>query len=193
MTKDEFEYLEIGDIVYFTSPHTPRKVTNIYRNTGQIATHYVSKKNQIYNPCRIASFHELELLDKGEDYIPYDQNKPCQEEKTMAKKLFKVINTEDFGTYLATTANGEIVLEFKDTVKAYSPDKLEEVLPYTVRVRPFGASCGKDYQVSKEVGLQVNDVLLITALTQPDFGIVEAVDTKKMNSPELTFRKVMLE
>lgn len=104
-----------------------------------------------------------------------------QEETTMTKLYETKEETPRFGTYLATNSAGKIVLEMKGTgvVETFERKEIEEVKPYTVRVRYNGCGGSKTngYEFfSKKGDVEKGDVVFLT--DYQEFAVVVEVDTK---------------
>lgn len=101
-----------------------------------------------------------------------------EEITTMTNKLYQVIGTETYGTYLAINSEGKYVLEMSGTkeVKAFSKTQVEEVLPWTFDVE-FNDSRlqAYSYQGDKD-SVKVGDLLF--SKESDKFVFVVAVDTK---------------
>lgn len=96
-------------------------------------------------------------------------------------KLYRVIAEHDvYGEFLTDDSRGRMVLELKGTgsIRAFNPEELEEVMPYTINVRfLFGGNENKEYGfLSKEGEVSVGDILLLRGYTNPAF--VVSVNTK---------------
>lgn len=125
------------------------------------------------------------------------ETKTNQEENTMAKLYETKEETPRFGTYLATNSAGKIVLEMKGTgiVETFEKAEIEEVKPYTVRVRynACGGSRDNGYEFFAKKGEVEKGDLLFLADYQ-EFGIVVAVDTKSNRATKnLHGRKLLSE
>lgn len=103
-------------------------------------------------------------------------------EKSTMSKLYKVVDKEIYGNYLATNGEGKIVLDLKGGgVAAYTKEEIEEVVPYSVGVRfrnDTGSSMStKIYHYWVDRGtVEVNDVVFAADYSNP--AIVVELDTK---------------
>lgn len=99
---------------------------------------------------------------------------------TMTKigTLYKTVDGDTYGTYLATNSQGHYVLEMRDgkgTVKSYEKSAIEEVVPYTFSVKWQGASSDVHY-LGEKGKVAVDDLFLCK--THLKYGRVNHVDTK---------------
>lgn len=97
-------------------------------------------------------------------------------EKPMTNKLFQTkSDVPEYGTFLAKNSQGNYVLEMKGSgeVKSFSPDEIEEVRPYTVKL---SSSRGMSlYHVAVKKGsLEVGDLVVYN----DQVCVVDELDTK---------------
>jgi len=106
--------------------------------------------------------------------------------KSTMSKLYKVVDKEIYGNYLATNGEGKIVLDLKGGgVAAYTKEEIEEVVPYSVGVRfrnDTGSSMSsKIYHYWVDRGaVEVNDVVFAADYSNP--AIVVELDTKSASA-----------
>lgn len=116
-------------------------------------------------------------------------------ETTMTKLYQTKEETPRFGTLLATNSAGLLVLEMKGTneVLTFAKGAVEEVKPYTVRVRSVPDTMGKAYEyLSRKGDVAPGDLIFVR--NSADMARVEAVDTKSDRATvELVGRKVVTE
>jgi uncharacterized protein YodC (DUF2158 family) len=154
------------DIVVLKSGTSPQKI--IKTNGTQVMTQYLS-----------GSIHEPKWRDANSK-LPQPQEEPKM-------KLYQVTaEPEVFGTLLASDSTGKMVLELKPsgTIKAYKPDELTEVRPYTVQ-----ASNGEHYITTKGM-VMVGDVV---GLKSGLFVSITKLDTNHNTTTQLEGRKVLTE
>lgn len=110
----------------------------------------------------------------------------------MTKQLFRIKDTEDFGTVIATDSKGMKIFELKaGGIKVVKAEDIEEVFPFT-----FSTTFGKDQEyhfLGKEGEVKVGDLLVYLG-GNFNIGIcrVVAVDTKSRSATE-TFSGYKLE
>jgi hypothetical protein len=100
--------------------------------------------------------------------------------------LYKVIETEEYGTFLTKDSQGKLVLELKGSnkVASFSSDELEEVIPYTIDIR-FKTDGGIYTFTSEKGTLELDDLVVYEGPYGRDIAQVTGVDTKnkKSNKP----------
>lgn len=132
------------------------------------------------------------------DYVRFESATEESTENIDMSKLFQ-INTGDnepkFGTYLATNSQGHLVLEIKGTgeVRAFSPDDVAEVKPYTIQLKfaSTGAnSRSQQHFRCKPGSVERGDVLLFS---DGAMAVVTKIDTKSESAQPLgkNVRKVV--
>ena len=147
--------------------------TNFAINYGFIYTHHTEKEKQ--------SDWENESLD-------FNTTKPEEKDTTMSNNepktnvtLYQVNGKADlFGVYLQTNAVGQYVLEMKGPkggYKAYKPEDVTMVTPYTVKLVSLTNSTSFT-RIVKPGTLEVGDVLI---RSDGDMSIVRAIDTKEID------------
>lgn len=110
----------------------------------------------------------------------------------MAKQLFRVKNTDEFGEVIATDSKGMKIFELKTGgIRVVKPEDIEEVIPFT-----FSVSFGKEQEYhfqGKEDDVKVGDLLVYLG-GNFNIGIckVTAVDTKSRSASK-TFDGYKLE
>jgi len=122
-----------------------------------------------------------------------------QEENTMTRLYQTKEETPRFGVKLATNSAGKAVLEMKGTGETLTFDynQIEEVKPFTVRVRFFqsktGSSSDREYEyIAKKGSVQIGDILEISGGSS--LATVVKVDTKSdLATTVLKGRRVMME
>jgi hypothetical protein len=114
---------QIDDIVTLKSSSGKQKVTKVSASGDYISTKYC--KSRYGNKCRRAS-----------DFKHFKPTPEKEEIMTTITKIFKILGTEKYGTYLTGDSHGRIVLEIRgsDEVKAFQKSEIEEVVPYTIQV-----------------------------------------------------------
>jgi len=190
-----------GDIVRLKAGYTAMEVRGVYperevmreglyiqyekpsRFGYYVCAAYLTYQDDHYNDSR-----QVRCV---EDFVPWDreplsesQQRNCQfsgttQETTTMSKLYNVIGTGRFGTFLATNSVGQTVLEMKgeNKVEAFDNDKIEVVRPYTVRcavVDPSSRKVYTSYETTKG-SVEKGDFILT------DAGLilrVSALDTK---------------
>ena len=94
--------------------------------------------------------------------------------------LYKITDTEKYGTVLATDSKGQYVFEVKGTgeIIPVAKDKVEEVLPYTVGVKFFQVGgMSKTYQfISYEGQFSKGDLLFYS--DTGGFATITGINTK---------------
>jgi hypothetical protein len=106
------------------------------------------------------------------------------EEGESMNTLYKVIETEEYGTFLTKDSQGKLVLELKGSnkVASFSSDELEEVVPYTIDIQ-FQTG-GDIYTFTSEKGtLELGDLVVPYGRVYEgpygrDIAQVTGVDTK---------------
>lgn len=153
----------------------------------------------------ITSEKEIEKCRNWKQRLTHEQhetllrqfaNETNQEENTMNKLYETKEETPRFGTYLAINSAGRLVLEMKGTgnVETFDKKDVEEVKPYTVRVRYGTQNNGsKGYEFFAKKGeVSVGDLLYLT--DYKEFAVVDAVDTKSNRATKnLHGRRVLSE
>lgn len=146
-----------GDIVRLKAGNTAMEVRGVYPEREVMREglyiQYEKPSRFGYYVCAAYLTHQDDQYNDSrqvrcvEDFVPWDreplsenQQRNCQfsgttQETTIMSKLYNVIGTGRFGTFLATNSVGQTVLEMKgeNKVEAFDKDKIEEVRPYTVR------------------------------------------------------------
>lgn len=110
---------------------------------------------------------------------------------TMSKLFQTKEATPRFGTLLATNSAGLYVMEMKGTgeVLTFAKTEVEEVKPYTVRIRFSNSNSEYDY-LSRKGDVDKGDVIIVSGSV--DFAQVVAVDTKSDRATkDLVGRKMM--
>lgn len=124
--------------------------------------------------------HEYDEIEQGED--------------TMTKLYQTKEKTSRFGTLLATNSRGQYVLEMKGTTEVLAFDKelIEEVHPYTVRVRFAGSPQSQEF-VSFEGYVEKGDAIVVESEgSAGTLAVVVEVDTKSPKATiELRGRKLV--
>jgi len=127
------------------------------------------------------------------DFVKIEDREEGEESMS---KLYQTRDGARFGTFLARNSRGEFVLEMKDTgkVEALAADLVEEVRPYTVRVRFMGDSGGGTYDYISQAGaLEKGDMVALTSSGRK-IVIVTAIDTKSAKATVvLRGRKLLTE
>jgi uncharacterized protein YodC (DUF2158 family) len=151
---------QVDDIVRLKSSSGKQKVTKVSASGDYISTKYC--KSSYRNKCRRAS-----------DFKHYEK----EEIMTTITKIFKILGTEKYGTYLTGDSQGRIVLEIRgsDEVRAFPKSEIEEVVPYTIQV-----SSSKHYS-TKVDAVKVSDWLMIKGSWQE----VTEINTKCLNADSL--------
>ena len=174
---------EIGEVYFREYGDSPFEILDI--------DHYVNNNQIIYK----AKYLSGPTVEDRKEYL-IKAIKVGEEITTMTNKLYQVIGTETYGTYLATNSEGKYVLEMSGTkeVKAFSKTQVEEVLPWTFDVNFNDLhQQAYSYQGDKD-SVKVGDLLF--SKDHDKFVFVVAVDTKskkatkrfsgfKLNSVEL--------
>jgi len=100
------------------------------------------------NPCA-----EIEMGSTG----------PTEMKEEPMTKLYQTLEAKPrFGTYLATTSAGQIVLELKGKdggAESFDKKDIEEVVPYTVRVRAVG-SHDSMYKLASKGQVEAGDMYI---------------------------------
>lgn len=119
-------------------------------------------------------------------------NPPTTEGNTTMPKLYQTKEeTPRFGTLLATNSAGKYVIEMKGTGEVLTFDKsdVEEVKPYTVRIKFQDSSNEYDY-LSRKGDVEKGDMIIVDG--NGHIAKVTAVDTKSDRATkELSGRKVV--
>lgn len=122
-------------------------------------------------------------------------HKPITTEgNTTMSKLYQTKEaTPRFGILLATNSAGLLVLEMKGSneVLTFAKSEVEEVKPYTVRVKFIEGEDAREYEfLSRKGDVEVGDLLMVKGYT--NMVKVLAVDTKSDRATvDLVGRKVM--
>jgi uncharacterized protein YodC (DUF2158 family) len=155
---------QVNDIVTLKSSSGKQKVTKVSASGDYISTKYC--KSSYGNKCRRAS-----------DFEHFNPAPEKEEIMTTITKIFKVLGTEKYGTYLTGDSHGRIVLEIRgsDEVRAFPKSEIEEVVPYTIQV-----SNSRHYSTAIDV-VKVGDWLLLG----DSFEKVTGVNTGCKNAPDL--------
>lgn len=172
-----------GDIVHLKTGTAPIRVKAVYQEGRKwvLDGEYVHSDNTVM--CRSQTnfvFHD-------------DQPENEEEELPMTTTLYQTTEEKPrFGTMLATNSAGKVVLEMKGTgdVEAFDPEQIEEVLPYTVSVKPVdeGRNAKTSHYATTKDAVVKGD-LLITS--EGFFVEVVEVNTKRRNhGGDLTGRKI---
>lgn len=133
-------------------------------------------------------------LRRAGDTTPLSQiiNPTTTEGNTTMSKLFQTKeSTPRFGTLLATNSAGKYVIEMKGTGEVLTFDKgdVEEVKPYTVRIKFQDSSNEYDY-LSRKGDVEKGDMIIVDG--NGHIAKVTAVDTKSDRATkELSGRKVV--
>lgn len=154
------------------------KVGDLVRLKGYFARQEIVKVKGTMLLCAYCSNPQR---PKWRSAFDFEFCKPQSNEDLM--KIYKTPDNQ-YGSPLTKDSQGRIVLELRGQagVVAYPEDQLEEVVPYTVKIRDT------HYEVPKDK-LKVGDVLV-------EYGVVKAVDTKCRSAVELDLsqvRRVMTE
>ena len=109
-------------------------------------------------------------------------------------ELYKVVNKDEYGTYLATNSEAKVVLEMKPDglLKSFDKNEVEEVLPYTVscKFNLDGSYEGKTYNYLAAKGsVEVGDVVL----TPTGFATVCKLNTKSKSATKHLKGKLSME
>lgn len=162
-----------GDIVHLKTGTAPIRVKAVYQEGRKwvLDGEYVHSDNTVM--CRNQS-----------NFVYHDENPESEEEELpMTTTLYQTTEeTPRFGTKLATNSAGKVVLEMKGTgdVEAFDAETIEEVLPYTVAVKPVDE--GRNAKVAHYVTVKdavVKGDLLITS--EGFFVEVTELNTKRRN------------
>lgn len=119
------------------------------------------------------------------DYVRFETATEESTETVNMSKLFQINNGDNepkFGTYLATNSVGHLVLEIKGTgeVRAFPPEEVSEVKPYTVALKFVGIasqarSQSQTHYRSKPGALERGDMVIFV---DGAIAIVTKIDTK---------------
>lgn len=104
---------------------------------------------------------------------------PTNEEENEMNNLFKVIETEEYGTFLTKDSQGRMVLELKGTnkVASFFENEVEEVVPHTIDIQ--FKSNESLYSFTSEKGvLEVDDLVVYEGPYGRDIAQVKGVNTK---------------
>ena len=113
-----------------------------------------------------------------------------EKEKTMPKQddvLYRLPD-DKYGEYMATEKDGRYVMKIQGSgeYKAYSPDDVEEVLPWTFLVAHITGDYANRHYVAPENSVKQNDHVLLTVDSQMVIGRVTAVNTKDRGAAKFT-------
>lgn len=140
---------------------------------GFLNTQYMERENQ---------------TDWENESLDFDTTKPEEKDTTMSNNepktnvtLYQVNGKADlFGVYLQTNAVGQYVLEMKGPkggYKAYKPEDVTMVTPYTVKLVSLTNSTSFT-RIVKPGTMEVDDVLI---RSNGDMSVVKAIDTKDIS------------
>jgi hypothetical protein len=139
---------KVGDIVRKPAGHTEYRVTNV--------DHYN------YLNLRNCNTQKMMYSEHTSHYvIVRDKDDTIVTNKNPDGKLFQTITEPHLrGIWLAVNANGKVVLDMEgqnSTYREFDKDEIEQVMPYTVRVKFIAVSPRDDTQadVSKPGELAV--------------------------------------
>lgn len=172
-----------GDLVRLVNGKKPQRVidTHYQKISGwRIRAAYLEAHDYVSYPPKWRTARDYVLYNRASEAEP--------QENTYMAKLFQ-INTGDnepkFGTYLATNSVGHLVLEIKGTgeVRAFSPEDVSEVKPYTVALKFVGASSrNPTHYRSKPGALERGDMVIFV---DGAIAIVTKIDTKQEGAQSL--------
>jgi hypothetical protein len=108
-------------------------------------------------------------------------------------KFTKPDGTEAYGHQVGTNSQMEYLLEVKGDPQYYalSPDKIEEVLPFSFQVK-LGSGV-EEHFVAKEGQISKGDLLMFTGGASPAIVVVSAVDTKHRGAKKFQGSKLITE
>ena len=206
---------KLGEIVRKKNGWSPMEVTWVSTFGGQVRVKYCSRRISTYQehfdqegetglaknfvlvrePDEEFSRCRGDWKDRMADRHMEQLEKQKQTGVTNMNKLYQTKEeTPRFGTYLAINSAGLIVLEMKGTgaVEAFDKKEVEEVKPYTVRVR-FTGSNQQGYEFFASKGdVEKGDLLYLKGYN--DLAQVIAVDTKSSKATKnLVGRKLLTE
>lgn len=126
----------------------------------------------------------LHLLEEIGDYYAvynpdtdntYTAHKNCFTVKEKTMQLYQITGTEEYGTKCGQDSQGRILIEIKGSgqIKAVTPDRLEEVLPYTVSLRWLRGGAYST-RIAKPDQVKVGDLIADNG----NLAQVTAIDTK---------------
>lgn len=103
----------------------------------------------------------------------------------MTKTLYRVLKTEEYGTFLAVDSEDRMVLEMAGGagVAAFHPDELEVVVPHTVLATEPGSNKKVHFQIPKG---KVKVGSLLFRASNNCVYMIEKVDTKSQGAVKMT-------
>ena len=163
---------------------------------GETHLRYLYEDGSFAEPYSVKKYaaDEVYLLREAGDNTPLLQllNPTTTEGNTTMSKLYQTKEeTPRFGTLLATNSAGKYVIEMKGTGEVLTFDKgdVEEVKPYTVRIKFQDSSNEYDY-LSRKGDVEKGDMIIVDG--NGHIAKVTAVDTKSDRATkELSGRKVV--
>lgn len=188
--------LKVGDIVRKKNGWSPMEVVWASPTGGSVKVRYCSRNDYVgavyEQHCEQGRSKDFALVtDPDEEFSRcrggwkdrltdrHAEKLETQKGNTTMNKLYQTIEeTPRFGTYLAINSAGLIVLEMKGTgaVETFEKKDVEEVKPYTVRVRFFGSN-NQGYEFFARKGdVQKGDLIAMKGYNE--IAEVVAVDTK---------------
>lgn len=172
---------EIGDRVRLTQGKAPLRITRINhrKQIAEIVYESTLRGGTDYDPL-IRSFDRI---------VSY----PKEDKMSKQPQLYRVRETQEYGTFLAKTRSGNIALEMKGSGKVvdFSADAIEEVVPYTVEIC---FESGPNVHIEVPEGkLKKGDIIMHGM----NLGIATAIDTKCKSPTNLAadkpFRRLVTE
>lgn len=168
---------EVGDTVRLKTGKSPQQVMKIEMNRHGVKglrCMYLSQRN-----------YQTDCIDwqswrPADNYELYEPKPETEKEPPMTELYQTKTEHPRFGTFLAKTSKGKIVLEMKEkggtVAEAFDADAIEVVTPYTVNLQPLDKALSSVHVLSAIGEVELQDVLL-----ELDTGIVfrvTALDTK---------------
>jgi hypothetical protein len=192
------DMFQVGDFVRLKTGSTKMKVIAVYPDISGdtfIEAEYVKSKYTSYASCSKFTkwINDLNpnVIVYSNDYNPKIVSNFEKENKNM---LYVTKNEGEklYGTFLAKDSEGRLVLEMKngvDKIKAFDVSEVEEVLPYTIKVKALFGREEKHVSI-KENSVKVGDLLFV----YPDyFYIVKELNTKYKSAEEFKGVKLVTE
>ena len=206
-----------GDIVRRKGGWTPLRVVSVYGNL--IVCQYCGSASFEEGRFNALDLHKVTdphvELARGKDWVerltpadklalqrqrhhtakplPWQTNETDNQktENTMPKLYQTTEQNPRFGVMLATNSVGKLVLEMKGTgiIEAFEKSEVEEVKPYTVRIKFQDSQTEYEY-LSRKGDVEKGDMILVDG--SGHIAKVTAVDTKSDRATkELKGRKVL--
>jgi len=132
--------------------------------------------------------------DDDDDDVGFDEElrgsvsgrvkRKMQEENMSVRSLYKVKGEETYCRKVGKNREGRVVIEIvggdrNAQLMAVDSDVLEEVVPYTVKVKNFSSVNANEYYMQvKEGSVQLHDLLVVVCDSIPKFVEVVELDTK---------------